>query len=462
MSARALSFRFQPSKKLRLPACLLAVLAVSLPLAGGERPQRPRYFAIRDARIVPVSGPALDRGTIVLENGLIAAVGLKVEIPAEAWVLEGEGLTVYPGLIDSLTTLGLPEDEKKEDGSEPSARNAPRQVVRGPEDRPATTPWNRAADHLSLKDKRLQQWRQAGFTAAVTSPEKGLVAGQAALINLAGERPRRMVVKSPVGLRLNLSPPGSFRSFPGSRMGVLAYIKQLFLDAEHYGTALALYENQARGQERPEYDQTLEPVHRAVEERWPVLLPATWTREIHRAIDLGEKISAHAVIYGAQQGYQVADVLAARKVPVLVSLKWPEKEKDSDPEAGVSLRELRFRDRAPSTPAALHQAGVQFAFYSDGVKKPADILKNIRKAIEAGLPGAAALRALTLSPAEIYGASDRLGSLEVGKIANLTVTDGDLFAEGAKVKMVFIDGEKYHPPLVEESESGKNETGGKQ
>jgi hypothetical protein len=307
-------------------------------------------------------------------------------------------------------------------------------VVRGPEDRPATTPWNRAADHLSLKDKRLQQWRQAGFTTAITSPEKGLVAGQAALINLAAERPRQLVAKSPVGLRLNLSPPGSFRTFPGSLMGVLAYIKQLFLDAEHYGAALALYEDQASGQERPEYDRTLEPVHRAVEERWAVLLPATWAREIHRAVDLGEKIDVHTVIYGAHQGYQAADVLAARKVPVLVSLKWPEKEEDSDPEAGVSLRELRFRDRAPSTPAALH----------------------------AGLPEAAALRALTLSPAEIYGASDRLGSLEVGKIANLTVTGGDLFAEGTKVKMVFIDGEKYQVRPAEESESEENATGGRQ
>lgn len=462
MSARSISVWFPLGQRVRLSVCLLALLSVALPLAGEERPGRPRHFAIRDARIVPVSGPALDRATIVLENGLIAAVGSEVEIPAEAWVIEGAGLAVYPGLIDSLTTLGLPEEEEKESESQTSSRAASRQVVRGPEDRPATIPWNRAADHLSLKDKRLQQWRQAGFTSAVTSPEKGLVAGQAALINLAAERPRQMVVKSPVGLRLNLSVPGSFRTFPGSLMGVLAYIKQLFLDAEHYGAALASYENQAQGQERPEYDQTLEPVHRAVRERWPVLLPATWEREIQRALDLGDKINVHTVIYGVHQGYQAADALAARKVPVLVSLNWPEKEEDSDPEADVSLRELRFRDRAPSTPAVLHQAGVQFAFYSDGIKKPADILKNVRQAIEAGLPEVAALRALTLSPAEIYGASDRLGSLEAGKIANLTVTDGDLFAEGTKVKMVFIDGEKYQVRPAEETEPEKSETGGRQ
>jgi imidazolonepropionase-like amidohydrolase len=441
---------------------LAAALTVSLLAVGAERPRRPRQFAIHDARIVPVSGPVVERGTIVVENGLIAAVGPAVEIPPGAWVIQGEGLTVYPGLIDSLTTLGLPTDEKKDSrAGRPASQNAPTRPIRGPEDRPATTPWNKAADHLSLKDKRLKQWRQAGFTTAVTSPEKGLVAGQAAMINLAGERPRQMVVKTPVGLRLNLTPPGSFRTFPGSLMGVIAYIKQLFLDAEHYGAATTLYENQAGGQERPEYDRTLEPIHRAVRERWPVLLPATWAKEIERALDLGEKINANTVLYGAQQGYAAAETLAAAKAPVLVSLEWPEKDKESDPERGVSLRELRFRDQAPSTPAALQGAGVRFAFYSGGIKKPADILNNVRRAIEAGLPAEAALRALTLSAAEIYGVSDRLGSLEPGKIANLTVTEGDLFAEDTKVKMVFIDGQKYEERVAPDPASDEEESGGK-
>jgi len=445
-----------------LVACIAVVLLISLPMAGDERPRRPRHFAIRNARIAPVSGPALERGTILVENGLIAAVGLAVEIPAAAWVIDGEGLTVYPGLIDSLTTLGVPTDDKNQDTAGGGARRAQGEAIRGPEDRPATTPWNKAANHLSLKDKRLKQWRQAGFSTAVTSPDKGLVAGQAALINLAAERPRQMVVRTPVALRLNLSPPGNFRTFPGSQMGVLAYLKQLFLDAEHYGAAAALYESHAEGLERPEYDRTLEPVHQAVTERWPVLIPATWTREIQRAIDLGEKINANTLIYGAHQGYETAALLAEKKVPVLVSLNWPEKDKDSDPESGNSLRELRFRDRAPSTPAALYQAGVQFAFYSDGIKKPADIFDNVRRAIDSGLPAEAALRALTLSPAEIFGVSDRLGSLAPGKIANLTVTDGDLFAEKTKVKMVFIDGQKYEEGGVTDSAPTDDESGGEQ
>jgi len=141
--------------------------------------------------------------------------------------------------------------------------------------------------------------------------------------------------------------------------------------------------------------------------------------------------------------YEVAPEIAAKKLPVLVNLKWPEAEKDADPEDKPSLRTLRFRDRAPSSSAALAKAGVKFAFYSGGLTAPKDALKAAKKSIDAGLPPDAALRALTLSAAEIFGVADRLGSVENGKIANLVVTDGDLFDEKTKIKMVFVDGRRF-------------------
>ncbi|MFQ5927821.1 MAG: amidohydrolase family protein [Terriglobia bacterium] len=425
----------------------LAALLAGLPVLGlAERPNEPLYFAIRNARLVTVSGSVIENGTVVLAKGLIAAVGTDVTIPREAWVIDGKGLTVYPGLIDALTTLGLPTPPAAAGPTtlEQAIQQFRRQPIsQGPEDRPGTTSWENAADKLKTDDKRLENWRKGGFTTALTVPDRGIFPGQAALINLAGERPNEMVVKTPVALRINLRPVGGFWSFPGSLMGVLAYIKQVFLDADRYGQAWALYEAHPRGLERPAYDRALEPIREAVATRRPVLIPATWAKEIHRAIRLGEEVGVSTLIYGAHQGYEVADVLAAKQVPVLVSLKWPEKAKDADPDAEEPLRVLRFRDRAPSTPAALHKAGVKFAFYSGGLSNPRDIMKNAKKAIDAGLPADAALRALTLSAAELYGVGDRLGSLEVGKIANLVVTDGDLFAEKTKVKMVFIDGQKY-------------------
>src|SRR6202040_636459 len=137
-----------------------------------------------------------------------------------------------------------------------------------------------------------------------------------------------------------------------------------------------------------------------------------------------------------------------KKLPVLVNLKWPEAEKDADPEDKPSLRTLQFRDRAPSSPGALAKAGVKFAFYSGGISTPKDIVKAAKKSIDAGLAPEAALRALTLSPAEIFGVGDRLGSIEKGKIANLVITDGDLFDEKTNIKYVFVDGRRFtiHEP----------------
>ena len=424
----------------------LAVLLLGMPsLNFAQRPNEPRYFAIRDARIVTVSGPLITRGTVVLAKGLIAAVGTDVTIPPEAWVIEGRGLTVYPGLIDALTDLGLtaPPAAEEVSTSEREVQPLSRQSVsRGPEDRPATTPWENAADRLQTENTRLETWRKAGFTSAVTVADRGIFPGQAAFINLAGRRANELVVKTPVALRINL-PVAGLATFPNSLMGVFAYIKQVFLEAEHYRQAWSLYEAEPRGLERPTYDRALEPIRQAVENHWAVLIPATRAREIDRAVRLGEKLRVNTLIYGAHQGYQVADRLAEKKVTVLVSLKWPERAKDTDPEAEVPLRVLRLRDRAPSTPAVLHEAGVKFAFYSDGLCDPQDLLKNVRKAIDAGLAAEAALRALTLSAAEIFGVSRQLGSLEVGKIANLLLTDGDLFAEKTRVKRVFIDGRNY-------------------
>jgi hypothetical protein len=179
------------------------------------------------------------------------------------------------------------------------------------------------------------------------------------------------------------------------------------------------------------------------ENREIVLLPANNQIQILRGLRLADEWKLPAVLWGGQQGYAVADAIAARKMAVLVSLKWPERAKDADPDDNESLRDLRFRDKAPSTPAAFVKAGVKFAFYSDGMQTPKDIAKNLKKAFDAGLSQDAALRAFTLDAADILGASDRLGSIEPGKIGNLVVTDGDIFSEKTKVKHMFVDGRRF-------------------
>src|SRR5207249_1395455 len=177
------------------------------------------------------------------------------------------------------------------------------------------------------------------------------------------------------------------------------------------------------------------------------LLPAGRLVEIDRMLRFAAELKQPVIIYGAHESYrpEAAGLLKKADAPVLVSMKWPEKGRDTDPDEVDSLRILVTRDKAPSAPTVLRKAGVKFAFYSDGLEQPRDIQRAIKKAIDAGLAREDAIRAMTLSPAEIYGVSDRLGSIEKGKIANLIVTRGDLFDDRTKVEMIFVDGRKYTP-----------------
>ena len=421
-------------------AVLLSIFCIptALHAQGGEPP----YFAIRGAKIVPVSGPPIEGATIIISRGIITAIGKDAAIPPEAWVIDGKGLTVYPGLVDSFTDVGIPSAPPT--GGEGGGPRRPQESARGPQDRPGSTPWKSAADEVSLNDKRIESWRSAGFTTVVSAPKGGFFPGQAAVLDLAGEHAGDMVVKSPVAIPVSFQLSGGFGGgFPDSLLGVLAYVHQVWLDTDWSIRAQAIYEKNPRGVARPRYDRTEAALAESVEDHALVLVPANNAVQLRRALELVDRWQVHGALYGGQMAYEVAPEIAAKKLPVLVDLKWPEAEKDADPEFKPSIRTLRFRDRAPSSPAALTKAGVKFAFYSGGISAPKDILKAAKKSIDAGLAPDAALRALTLSPAEIFGVADRLGSLESGKIANLIVADGDLFEEKTKIKMVFVDGHKF-------------------
>jgi len=414
---------------------------------GGE----PQYFAIRGATVVPVSGPRLENATIVLSRGVIRAVSKDAAIPDEAWVIEGKGLIVYPGLIDSFTDVGILPESAPSGGEGGSRPQQP--ISHGPEDRPGSTPWRSAADEASLSDKRVETWRSAGFTTVLSAPKGGMFPGQAALLDLAGERNGDMVVKTPVAIPVSLQPSGGFASFPGALMGSIAYVRQVWLDTDWSTKSQAIYEKNPRGVARPRFDRTEQVLAEALEDHALVLIPGNNATQIRRALDLADRWHLNGVLYGGQMSYEVANEIAVKKLPVLVDLKWPEADKDADPDETPSLKTLRFRDRAPSSPAALSKAGVKFAFYSGAITAPKDILKAAKKSIEAGLSPDAALRAFTLMPAEIFGVSDRLGSIENGKIANLVVTDGDIFDEKTKIKFVFVDGHRF---TVREPEKPKD------
>ena len=449
---------------LALPALAALPALSALTLAAQPRPTHPedvRLFAVTNARIVTVSGGVIESGTVVMDNGVISAVGAGVSAPAGAWVIDASGKTVYPGLFDALTTLGH--------GSEPTQRGGfgfggggpggsqpnPASHSWGPEDRPGTSTWLTAADDMDPEDERFHSWRDAGFTTVVTTRHQGLVPGQAAVLNLRSYvRPREMVVATPVAMRVNLQDRSrTFTGYPGSPMGVFAYLKQLYYDAKHYDDAWSDYEADPRGKRRPEWDLALESVRLQFEEEWPALFPANSRSDVGRAIETTREMGVKPMVYGAQGTYAATDLLAEADIPALVNLDWPASPTDGDPETVPTLEQLRLYDRAPTTPAALAESGVRFAFYTGGLDGPSEALTAVRRAVAQGLSEEDAIRALTLSPAEIFGVADRLGSVEEGKIANLLVTSGSLLNEDMRIETVFVDGEMFVAEDEDEAEA---------
>ena len=227
-------------------------------------------------------------------------------------------------------------------------------------------------------------------------------------------------------------------------MGVIAYIRQVYLDAGHYKLVKDAYDKDPRGMERPAYDRALEGVLASKR----ILLPANRLVEIDRMLRFAAELKQPLILYGGREAYrpEAAALLKKSGTPLLLSIRWPEPPvRAPDAEDTDTLRTLETRDQAPSAPAVLQKAGVKFALYSDGLDAPRDFQRAVKKALDNGLSREDALRALTLSPAEIYGVADRLGSIEKGKIANLVVTKGDIFDDRTTVVMVFVDGKKYTP-----------------
>ena len=429
------------TKLFRFLTAGLTASALWVAPGAAEPPAPPPFYAISNVTVVTGPGRAIVGGTVLIADGLIEAVGTGVDVPADAWTIDGEGLMLYPGLIDGLTGLGLKSEDDDDDGGggSPFARGGPE--IRGPEDRPKTTPWLSAADQLE-DDGRFEKWRDAGFTAAVTAPADGLFTGQATLVHTGDSEPRQRVLATPVAQRLGLR-GGGFRSYPGSLMGVIAYIGQVLSDAEHYATVKALYRRSPAGRERPSYDRTLDPIEEAVSGGLPFLIPAVTGPDIDRALRLASTYGLEPVVFGAHAGYARVERLKSGGAAALINLDWPEAEKDRDPDAETPFRTLYHRRLAPTTPQVLAEAGVPYAFYSGDLGSPSQIFDKLRVAIDAGLSSEAALAGLTTGPAEIFGVADRLGTIEVGKIANLVLVTAEPWAEDAEVRAVFVDGRKY-------------------
>jgi imidazolonepropionase-like amidohydrolase len=415
-------------------------------------------YAITGARVYPVSAGVIANGTIVIRNGLIADVGTNVQIPPEATVIEGAGLTVYPGLIDSFTDAGLPATPAT---AAPQQQPPQQQQVSPKNTQEALfqTPLGLNADRLLAQQVRpagkdVETYRNLGITSALTVSRDGLLTGQSVLINTGDAN---IVVKTPVALHINPAPVQG--GYPSTLMGAFAVLRQAFSDADWYQQAWDRFNRNPRGVERPPYDRVLESMVPVLQGKLPSIIHADWSAQIKRAVALAGELKLKPVIAGGLEAGSLAPLLKSKDIPVLVSVNYARQKPRSGAAGAAEFDEQEMKDFLANA-AILQKAGVRFALQSGFAERPQLFLENIRKAIENGLTLDQALRAVTLSPAEILGIGNALGSLDAGKIANIVVASGEPFARDTRIRMVFVDGKLFEAPTPETQRNTTQNTGG--
>lgn len=401
-------------------------------------------YAIVNCKIFPVSGPAVENGVIIIRDGLIKSIGTqeKAPIPEDAEVINAEGLFAYPGLIDAHSSffLEIPREEPGQRGV--SARGAQ------PQEKNWAEEVNRTAFKL-LKPKKttVEGLHKAGITTVLVAPERGIYAGQSVLLNVNGEQAEPMVLKNPVALHINFTTERG--GYPSSLMGTMALLKQSFLDTAHYSSYQTLFVSSSRGLKRPEYDPFLEALFPFAVSKKPVFFNCANQEDVKRASRLIKEFKLNGFLTGANEAWRVADLVKTMRVPLLVTLNFKPPFSSIYVNQGEEKKKKAEEEIYPANAANLHKQGIKFALTSLGLRNSSDILKNVQKAIKAGLPREEALKAMTIIPAQFLGVSDFLGTLESGKIANVILTSGEIFDEKTKVRRVFVDGlsfEVKEPP----------------
>ena len=403
-----------------------------------------QVYAITNARIVTVAGPAIEKGIVVMRNGLIESVGPDAKIPGDAVVIDGTGFTVYPGFIDALTNLGIQaQQQQRPAGGGPQGQAQPAPAPASNSNYPVgLRPEDSVLDDLRPGEAQFEAARAAGFTTVLTIGRSGIFNGQSAVIGLAGDTVSSMVIRSPFAEHFSYA---TLRGeYPGSLLGTFSAFRQMLLDAQRLQKLQKVYEANPRGMRRPEPDRSLEALFPIINRQMPLVINANSENEITRALDLAKEFNFSLIIGGGQESWKLADRLKDQGVPVLLSLNFPKRTTASSPDADPETMEvLRMRAETPRGPARLAQAGVKFAFQSGGATTLADFFTNAGKAVENGLDKDAAVRAMTLGAAEILGVADRLGSIETGKIANVVLVKNDVFARDRFVSRVFVDGKMF-------------------
>jgi imidazolonepropionase-like amidohydrolase len=400
----------------------------------GLRDNTPRVHALTGARVVVAPGRVLEGATLVVRDGVVEAVGPNVRPPADARVWDLAGRTVYPGFIDAYADVGMPEKPRAE-----GERGA---VYWNPQVRSHVS----AESEFDPEEKRSAELRAQGFTVAMAVPRLGMFRGQTAALSLGSGPAASRVIRAGIAQAVTLTRDREVgQTYPTSSMGAVALVRQTLHDADWHQRAHAAYARAPAGLGRPESNSALAALGPAVQGRQPLLFETGSEEELLRVLRFAEEFPLALWIRGSGAEYRMLDALRALRTPLILPLAYPDTPDVRRPESALNVRlaELRHWYLAPENPGRLAAGGVEFALTSDGLRRRRDFLPNLRQAVRRGLAPEVALAALTTVPARYLGLAATHGTLEVGRVANLVVVDGDLFADGAAVEEVWVDGRRF-------------------
>lgn len=404
-------------------------------------------IAIRGGKVMTVTHGTIENGVVVMENGKITAVGAasSVTIPKNAKVVDATGMTVYPGLIDSFSHLGLTEIgavDMSNDLQETSDEIMPHMHV---------------ADAFHAETELIPVTRLNGITDAIVAPETGdTLPGQMAFAQLDGRDSDDMLKIKDLAMQLNFTGEqrrnrGGFQNakYPSTRMGLAAQLRQAFIDAQDYATKWTDYEKKQSGGEPksddkkdekksppspPKRDLKLEALVPYVQGKKPIMLCASEASDMKVALRLASEFNLKVILCGLEYSQKIFDDIAATKYPVIVGSIYDAPKSNERYDAQFSV------------PAELAKRGIKIAFASYDAHQSRNLPYAAGYAVAFGLPYDEAIKALTINPAEIWGIADQYGSLDVGKVANVVIANGDPLDVKTDVKQVFIAGREI--PMV--------------
>ena len=422
-------FDFAQGSALRASALFVAVIILMATAFAQDKP-----VVLKGGKLLTVTHGVIENGALVIQGGKIAALGpaASVKVPAGAQVIDVSGMTVYPGLIDSESNLGL---------TEISAEAMTNDLVEMSDE---IMPHMHTAEAFHAESALIPMARMNGITNAVIAPESSdTLPGQDSFIQLAGGSATEMLLIRDNAMPLNFTGDerrnkGGFekRKFPSTRMGLASQLRQAFLDAQDYKAKWAEYGRKKSDAARdkkvepapPKRDLKSEALLPYLEGKKTIVLAAESPSDLETAVNLAKEFQLKFVLNHISHSQPVLDYVASLKVPVIVGPIYEAPKEDE-----------RY-DTVYRLPAELHKRGVKIAFASYSAHNVRNLPDQAGYATAFGLPYDEALKAITINPAEIWGVADKLGSLDVGKNANVVVANGDPLDVKTDVQRVFIEG----------------------